>query len=268
MYRRSFALWIITPLALLSACGSNDGPLADEADAGAGAPSLGGRDPGALGSAAGDAASLCGTTLLGTVRDFEDTHPDFEKFTGVDDHAMVLGTLGADGKPQYGGQPTTPSTTGKTSFDQWYRDTPGVNVALPLTIALVKGASGTYSFQNDAFFPIDGQGSGNQGRNHNFHFTVEIRTRFIYRGGETFRFTGDDDIFVFINGKKAIDLGGVHEAESASIDLDARAGELGIVAGETYPLVVFSAERHTVESHIRIDTTIGSFVDCGQPPPK
>ena len=83
------------------------------------------------------------------------------------------------------------------------------------------------------FFPIDNQGWGNQGRPHNYHFTFEVHLEFAYNGGEGFTFTGDDDVWLFINGKLAIDIGGVHGAESESIDLDAHAGELGIVKGNT-----------------------------------
>jgi fibro-slime domain-containing protein len=210
---------------------------------------------------------LCGTTLVGTVRDLLDSHADFEKFTGISDKQIVSPMLGADRKPVYAGNPRTPSTTGKENFDAWYRDVPGVNVALPVSIALMATAQGTYSFNNDAFFPIDGLGHGNQGRNHNFHFTAEIHTRFIYRGAEVFTFKGDDDIFVFINNRLVINLGGVHEQQTEQVNLDARAAELGMTPGNAYPLDLFFAERHTVESHIRIDTTIGSFVDCGTPPP-
>jgi fibro-slime domain-containing protein len=210
---------------------------------------------------------LCGTTLVGTVRDLSDTHPDFEKFTNISDKQIVDPMLGADQKPIYAGNPRTPSTTGKENFDAWYHDVPGVNIALPVSIPLLDVGGGTYSFNNDAFFPIDGQGFGNQGRNHNFHFTAEIHTRFIYRGGEVFTFKGDDDIFVFINNRLIINLGGVHEQQTEQVNLDARAAELAITKDGIYPLDLFFAERHTVESHIRIDTTIGSFVDCGRPPP-
>ena len=82
------------------------------------------------------------------------------------------------------------------------------------------------------------------------------------RGGETFQFTGDDDLWTFINGKLAIDLGGLHPARSASISLDERAAELGIEKGKTYPLDVFHAERHTNASNFRIDTTL-QFTNCG-----
>jgi fibro-slime domain-containing protein len=52
------------------------------------------------------------------------------------------------------------------------------------------------------------------GKLHNFFFTTEIHTSFQYQGGETFSFTGDDDVWVFI------DIGGVHPAENASVRLD------------------------------------------------
>src|SRR5262249_1102135 len=103
------------------------------------------------------------------------------------------------------------------------------------------------------------------GNPHNYHFTLETHTQFKYMGGEVFTFTGDDDLFTFINGKLAINLGGVHGAETATIDLDAAAGTLGIKVGNVYALDLFFPSRHPVDSHFRVDTTIGCFTPL--PPP-
>jgi fibro-slime domain-containing protein len=204
----------------------------------------------------------CNPTLKAMVRDFQSSHPDFEKFLG-DDPGIITKDLGADGKPVYAGNPTTPTTTGKTNFDQWYRDVSGVNIPIEITIPLQKVDGQTYTYDNPAFFPIDGQGWGNEFNTHNYHFTVEVHTQFTYEGGEIFTFTGDDDLFTYINKKRVINLGGVHGAESSSVNLDQVAGDIGLVKGQKYPLDIFSAERHTSESHFRIDTTIGCFT----PPP-
>ena len=219
---------------------------------------------GAGGAAGGN--GLCGTKLTGTLRDFKEDHPDFEYKLG-NDKGIVKGQLGADKKPVYASTTDTPTTTGKAAFDEWFHEAAGVNQAFPLTIELVKGSGDVYTYSNQEFFPLDGQGFGDEGHPHNFHFTFELHTQFKYAGGEIFRFTGDDDLWTFINGKLVIDLGGVHGAEDAQVDLDLEAAKLGLVKGMTYPLDFFFAERHTSQSTFRIDTTL-AFTDCGVAEPK
>ncbi len=219
---------------------------------------------GAGSSSGGGGMANCGNKLDAIVRDFSVSHPDFEDFLGVDS-GIVLFDLGADGKPQYAGNPSTPTTSGKDNFDQWFRDIPGTNISIPIQIELTPVGGGMYTYDNSAFFPIDGQGFGDEGNVHNYHFTLEMHTEFEYKGGEVFTFTGDDDLFTYINKKLAINLGGVHGAMSQTVDLDAMAGQLGIVKGNKYTLDFFFAERHTSESNFRIDTTIGCFTPV--PPP-
>jgi fibro-slime domain-containing protein len=101
---------------------------------------------------------------------------------------------------------------------------------------------------------------------HDFGFTTELHTTFRYDGREKFSFAGDDDLWVFINGRLAIDLGGLHAAMGVTIDLDASAASLDLSPGHVYPLDLFHAERHTIGSHFRVDTTL-AFVDCGAVPP-
>ncbi|MEZ4224445.1 MAG: fibro-slime domain-containing protein [Polyangiaceae bacterium] len=212
----------------------------------------------------------CGSVLLGVVRDFKDGssggHPDFQTFTGNGLQGIVEANLGTDQKPVYAHSGSTAHTTTPENFRQWYVNTQGVNQAFVVYLFLVP-ENGIYTFEDNTFFPLDNAGFGNEGNDHNFHFTTEVHTKFEYKGGETFRFQGDDDLWVFINGKLAIDLGGLHPMQQQQISLDAEAGNLGISVGNTYDLALFHAERHTSESNFRIDTNL-DFVDCGTTVPE
>ncbi len=192
-------------------------------------------------------------TLSTTVRDFTPgTNADFERYGG-DDRGIVQTTLGADGKPIYSGG-SHPTITSATTFNQWYNNTASVNIAIASSITLNETApgSGIYQYSSSAYFPVDGQGFGNYGSTgHNFHFTTEIHTLFTYQLGQNFSFTGDDDVFVFINDQLAIDLGGVHAAETGSVNLNT----LGLIAGSDYKLDVFQAERHTSASTFAMQTS-------------
>ncbi len=226
----------------------------------------------------------CDNILPVIVRDFSQTHPDFEMaFSGDEPRLnLIAPELGLDGKPVFvdgvgcprddqrqrecnpGFHPTEPVITGADTFDQWYRSAEGVNFEFEREIELTEDppGSGLYSFQSNAFFPLEpseGFGETPPGQGRNFLFTTEIRLTFTYQAGQVFSFRGDDDLWIFVNGRLALDLGGMHGEREASIDFDAQAAELGLSAGSDYEMDVFHAERHTSASNFRMETTIACF---------
>jgi fibro-slime domain-containing protein len=133
-------------------------------------------------------------------------------------------------------------------------------------------ANGSYVFDsaNRGFYPIDNKGWTaatakealhmadqivNDGGDHDFGFTTEIHYFFQYRGGESLTFSGDDDVWIFINRGLALDLGGLHPPLQRTLNVDQSAGALGLSVGRLYEIALFHAERHSGGSNFKLTLT-------------
>jgi fibro-slime domain-containing protein len=226
--------------------------------------------------------------------DFETLHPDNPGFQGdVVRRQLIQDTLGTDHKPVFKNTIGCPPQDGQPlgcvdnnhdgmpdwlpmeweiqsadSFKSWYNTTAGTNIEIPkpLPLAETPAGSGTFVYDTTAFFPLsptEGFGVSPMNANNpdkkNFLFTTEVHVRFGYVPGQKFTFRGDDDLWIFVNGKLALDLGGLHGPAEGTIDFDAQASALGIAPGNTYPMDIFHAERHTTGSNFRVSTNISCF---------
>ncbi|WP_244263742.1 fibro-slime domain-containing protein [Fibrobacter succinogenes] len=92
---------------------------------------------------------------------------------------------------------------------------------------------------------------------HNYGFTMKIQAEFVYVKGQYFEFNGDDDVWVFINNKLVVDIGGQHKKVRKAVNLDT----LNLTPGETYPFHIFYAERKRTQSNFMMRTSIDLKVE-------
>ncbi len=248
----------------------------------------------------------------GNAKDGGPVHENFNDLTGPPKAGIVLAELGADKKPHLvcpgGGLCTTnpgylstgsvnpngrPNITDEAHFDDWYNDRPSVNRTSVSTVSLDLQANGTYKWssasaaQNGGKTWFDPVGSGGWvgegkedlqdcgGKPRNVSFTSETHFYFEYQGGERFDFAGDDDTWIFVNGKLAVDLGGLHgvltgyftlngdddgagphTADGQGVSNDDLRGEVvtdfGLSVGGIYEVVMFQAERNECGSNFTV----------------
>lgn len=215
-------------------------------------------------------------------------HPDFNPSPTGTHLGITTDDLDGEGKPVWnasapgvggGGFPAS-----SDSFAAWYRTSPSlvadgnVQVVSELTLTRPDAMNfpNRYEFSSGSFFPLDDLGWELEApplqelpltNGHNFGFTTEVHYVFVYQGDEVLRFQGDDDLWVFVDGRLCMDIGGIHSAITGvmSFDpnftddssarqaiVDACIADLGLQEGGVYEVSIFHAERHVTQSNFTL----------------
>jgi len=234
----------------------------------------------------------CQYLMAMTVRDFSKAHPDFDFGSLTGDHlvkGVVQTAIGPDPgrKPILNSANATKDPAISFShFDGWWvtdstnADPTYKNKESCYDLPMSKSSDGLWEYDSyrdspdHGFWPAEGAAAnGNPGEEvascyekpppdtttwvtggpkRNGNFCAETHATFIYNPGQRFAFRGDDDVWVFIDGKLVVDLGGVHTPKSDSVDLD----KLGLTANKTYKWDFFYCDRQPCGSSLRIKTSI------------
>jgi fibro-slime domain-containing protein len=159
----------------------------------------------------------------------------------------------------------TGSAYGKVSADSAFR-----NIVIDTALKFWHLGGGTYKFEwpGDRWAPLDTKGFGKEynytkqclpeylDSDHNYSFTMEMKRTFTKTSGLKFIFSGDDDVWLFINNTLVMDLGGRHPILADTVYVD----DLGLTDKMEYNFDFFYCERHSPGSNIHIETNMLVYV--------
>lgn len=128
--------------------------------------------------------------------------------------------------------------------------------------------NGTNEGDESGFYPLEGLGyeqkgllkntSFTDGKHRNGGFTLRGESQFVYKKDANlyFTFTGDDDVYMYINGVLAMDLGGAHGRNTKTVNLNKVADKCGLVDGQVATFTFFYMERCSDASTFGIKTNM------------
>ena len=90
----------------------------------------------------------------------------------------------------------------------------------------------------------------------NGSYTLRGEAQFVYQDNLYFEFSGDDDVYMYINGVLALDLGGAHGICTKRVNLKDVATKCHLTPGEVATFTFFYMERNSDASNFKIETNM------------
>lgn len=90
----------------------------------------------------------------------------------------------------------------------------------------------------------------------NGSYTLRGEAQFVYQDNLYFEFSGDDDVYMYINGVLALDLGGAHGICTKRVNLKDVATKCHLMPGEVATFTFFYMERNSDASNFKIETNM------------
>ncbi len=115
-----------------------------------------------------------------------------------------------------------------------------------------------YGKNGSIYHELNGNESAEYYNNTNYNMTLEGHAQFVYYEDDNlyFTFTGDDDVYLFVNGKLVMDLGGAHSISKVKIKLNDVRDLCSLKDGQPYDFDFYYMERHGVAANFGIETNI------------
>ncbi|MGL1904071.1 MAG: fibro-slime domain-containing protein, partial [Fibrobacterales bacterium] len=178
-----------------------------------------------------------------------DAGSDFGGGNGADQlrQGMVEDALGANGLPVF-----KKNFWNNKHIEEWWTEAEFPKVET--TIQFVHMGDGIYSHFDNSFFPLDDESAQEGDDGLNYYFAAHMSNEFVYDGlgSRVFSFSGDDDVFVYVNGRLVIDMGGPHTSINDEFTLGEVLDAQGVKEGEIVTLDFFIAERQKSGSSVGI----------------